>query len=192
MNGLDAFLAKERSVDQSRLCVTGGSYGGFNRLDRHHILSRFAAAVAQRGVYDELNMFGSGDIPESVEWYYGGFAGGKFKRTLGIFSDRACKNVTTPLLILHSELDYRCPISRQRAFYSFKGETETVMLIWFDFHAKGIIFQERRTWHRIERLRRLPNGLDHQIKYTSLIDEILTDDQLNQWIYTLKGWRRRI
>jgi hypothetical protein len=45
-------------------------------------------------------------------------------------------------------------------------------------------------WHRIERLRRITEWFDHQIKYTSLIDEILTDDQLNQWIYTLKGWRR--
>jgi pterin-4a-carbinolamine dehydratase len=44
-------------------------------------------------------------------------------------------------------------------------------------------------WHRIERLRRITGWFDHQIKYTGLIDEVLREDQLNQWMFTLKTWR---
>ena len=192
MNGLDAFLAKERSVDQNRLCVTGGSYGGFLTAWIVTHTGRFAAAVAQRGVYDELNMFGSGDIPESVEWYYGGVPREENLKELWEYSPIAhAKNVTTPLLILHSELDYRCPISQAESFFTHlrRNGNRDVNMVRFPREGHNLS-RNGEPWHRIERLRRITEWFDHQIKYTSLIDEILTDDQLNQWIYTLKAWRR--
>ncbi|HNY19774.1 MAG TPA: S9 family peptidase, partial [Flexilinea sp.] len=192
MKGLDAFLAKEGSVDQSKLCVTGGSYGGFLTAWIVTHTDRFAAAVAQRGVYDELNMFGSGDIPESVEWYYGGIPREENLKELWEYSPIAhARNVTTPLLILHSELDYRCPISQAESFFAYlrRNGNRDVNMVRFPREGHSLS-RSGEPWHRIERLRRITGWFDHQIKYTGLIDEVLSDDQLDQWVFTLKTWRR--
>ena len=100
MTGLDLVLEREPAADPNRLVVTGGSYGGFltGWIVTH--TDRFKAAVSQRGVYDELNMFGSGDIPESTEWYHNGIPREENLKELWEYSPAAhAANVTTPLMI---------------------------------------------------------------------------------------------
>ena len=107
-------------ADSARMGVTGGSYGGFmtNWIVGH--TDRFAAAVTARSISNNLSSFGTSDIG----WHFWEYEMGdadpytapeKFLR----FSPIAyVRNVRTPLLILHAENDYRCPIEQGEQFFA--------------------------------------------------------------------------
>ncbi len=107
-------------VDETRLAVTGGSYGGFmtNWVIGH--TRRFAAAASARCVSNNLSFFGTSDIG----WHFGEYELGGAnpyddpERFLRFSPVSYVKNVTTPLLILHAENDYRCPIEQAEQFFA--------------------------------------------------------------------------
>ena len=115
MAGVDAVLAGGE-VDRSRLGVTGLSYGGFmtNWILGH--TDRFAAAVSINGISNLVSFFGVSDI--APLWAPTQFAGTFWS------SDEAweryrhhspityVENISTPLLLIQSENDYRCPIEQ--------------------------------------------------------------------------------
>ena len=117
MAGLDHALASYDWIDDNRLGVTGGSYGGFmtNWIVGH--TNRFKAAVTQRSISNWISFFGVSDIGYYFsEWQH--FADMKSVDKLWEFSPlKYAENVETPLLILHSEKDFRCPIEQAEQFY---------------------------------------------------------------------------
>ena len=117
MAGLDYALANYDWIDENRLGVTGGSYGGFmtNWIVGH--TNRFKAAVTQRSISNWISFFGVSDIGYYFsEWQH--FADMKSVDKLWAFSPlKYAENVETPLLILHSEKDFRCPIEQAEQFY---------------------------------------------------------------------------
>jgi dipeptidyl aminopeptidase/acylaminoacyl peptidase len=114
---LDAVLEREPALDRDRVGVLGGSYGGYltSWLVGHS--DRFAAACSERAVN---NM-------ESEEW--SSDAGGWFRWELGVSHIEApevyrrispvtyARDITTPLLIIHSENDLRCPVEQADALF---------------------------------------------------------------------------
>jgi dipeptidyl aminopeptidase/acylaminoacyl peptidase len=117
MAAVDHVLEEYDWIDESRLGVTGGSYGGFmtNWIIAH--CDRFKAAVTQRSISNWISFYGVSDIG-----YY--FSEWQMKcelddiETLWKHSPLAyVKNINTPLLILHSEKDYRCPIEQAEQLY---------------------------------------------------------------------------
>ncbi|GHH97107.1 S9 family peptidase [Neobacillus kokaensis] len=117
MLGMDYVLANYDFIDENRLGVTGGSYGGFmtNWIVGH--TSRFKAAVTQRSISNWISFYGVSDIG-----YY--FTEWQIKadladvETLWKHSPLAyVHHVKTPLLILHSEKDYRCPIEQAEQLF---------------------------------------------------------------------------
>ncbi|MGH7911823.1 MAG: S9 family peptidase [Candidatus Dormibacteraceae bacterium] len=108
----DAALEREPAIDPGRLGVLGGSYGGYMTSWVVTQTHRFAAACSERAVNNLL----------SEDWSSDG--AGIFHLELGVdpledpeeylrMSPIAhVKDVTTPLLILHSEDDLRCPIEQ--------------------------------------------------------------------------------
>ncbi|MFX3673817.1 MAG: prolyl oligopeptidase family serine peptidase [Paenisporosarcina sp.] len=117
MKGLDAVLAENSWIDESRLGVTGGSYGGFmtNWIVGH--TNRFKAAVTQRSISNWISFFGVSDIGYYFnEWQHGADMTDVGK--LWNFSPlKYAKDIETPLLILHSEKDFRCPIEQAEQLY---------------------------------------------------------------------------
>jgi len=108
--------------------LTGGSYGGFmtNWLISHSDL--FASAVSQRGISNWLSFYGSSDIGyHFTEREIGGspwLANDDLWRQSPL---KYVQDITTPLLILHAEEDYRCPIEQaQQLFAAIRriGKTE--------------------------------------------------------------------
>jgi dipeptidyl aminopeptidase/acylaminoacyl peptidase len=106
-------------VDEERQGITGGSYGGYltNWIVGHD--ERFRAAVTQRCVSSFLSFFGTSDIgttfgvdeADGVPW-------ADFEK-LRIHSPVSyVDRITTPLLILHSEKDLRCPIEQAEQMYA--------------------------------------------------------------------------
>ncbi len=117
MAGLDYVLNTYDWIDENRLGVTGGSYGGFmtNWIVGH--TNRFKAAVTQRSISNWISFFGVSDIGYYFnEWQH--LADIKSVDKLWDISPlKYAENVETPLLILHSEKDFRCPIEQAEQLY---------------------------------------------------------------------------
>ena len=117
MAGVDYALENYAWIDESRLGITGGSYGGFmtNWVVGH--TNRFKAAVTQRSISNWISFYGVSDIGYYFsEWQM--HADMNDVEKLWHHSPlKYAANVETPLLILHSEHDFRCPIEQAEQLY---------------------------------------------------------------------------
>lgn len=112
MSFTDAVLKAFPNIDENRLSVTGGSYGGFmtNWIIGH--TDRFKAAAAQRSISNWISFYGTSDIgPEFTLDQQA--AGMDEPDKLWKHSPLAyAANVTTPTLFIHSDEDFRCPLEQ--------------------------------------------------------------------------------
>jgi dipeptidyl aminopeptidase/acylaminoacyl peptidase len=104
-------------IDPNRLGILGGSYGGFMTSWAIGHTSRFRAACSERACNNLLTMEHSADIPGFIRSYVGPdhlTDPGAYLRHSPVSYVR---DMTTPLLILHSEDDLRCPISQAEELF---------------------------------------------------------------------------
>jgi dipeptidyl aminopeptidase/acylaminoacyl peptidase len=108
------------SIDETRLGVTGYSYGGFltNWIVTHD--SRFAAAISGAGISNWVSDYGTADIPRTKESEFFGppwddEGGSLLARQSPI---HYVQNVTTPMLFIHGESDFRVPIEQGEQMYT--------------------------------------------------------------------------
>jgi len=112
MTVVDRALDAYPVIDPERLCVTGGSYGGFmtNWMIGH--TDRFVAAASQRSISNWMVFWGTSDIG----YYFGDDQTGSnpwadpqelWRQSPIAYADR----VSTPTLFVHSDADYRCWIA---------------------------------------------------------------------------------
>lgn len=117
MAAVDAALALGW-IDQERLGVTGGSYGGYltNWIVGH--TDRFKAAVTQRCVANFHSFFGTSDIGYDFgEHEFGGVPWANSAKLLRYSPISYVDKITTPLLIVHGEQDLRCPIEQAEQMF---------------------------------------------------------------------------
>jgi len=153
MKFTDYIIKRIPSVDVSRLFVTGGSYGGFmtNWMVGH--TNRFKAAVTQRSISNWLSFHGTSDIG----YYFSAdqTAGHPIMDTEKLWNQSPMKyanQVETPLLFIHSDSDYRCPIEQAMQFYTvLKQKGLKTKLIWF----KGETHELSRSGKPQARIKRL-------------------------------------
>ncbi len=109
-------------IDPDRIGITGGSYGGYltNWIIGHD--QRFKAAVTQRCVSSFVSFFGTSDIGTTFGVNeFDGLPWSDHARLLKHSPIAYVDKITTPLLILHSERDLRCPIEQaEQMFVSLK------------------------------------------------------------------------
>src|SRR5699024_5965425 len=133
MRAVDFVLEEYDFIDEDRLGVTGGSYGGFmtNWIVGH--THRFKAAVTQRCISNWLSFYGVSDLGYFFTiWELG-------KNLLGDRADlwdfsplRYAENIETPLLIVHGEKDFRCPIEQgEQMFVTLKHLRKEVEFVRF-------------------------------------------------------------
>lgn len=121
MAAFDAALERMPWADPARLGVMGGSYGGFMTswiIGHDH---RFAAAVSERAVNDWYGMQGTSDIGFYFNRLYLGDNAtiqGDVQAVLRQSPLTYAKDIQTPVLILHSEDDLRCPISQAEQLWT--------------------------------------------------------------------------
>jgi dipeptidyl aminopeptidase/acylaminoacyl peptidase len=111
--------AKLEWADANKQVVTGGSYAGYMTawiVSQDH---RFKAAVAQRGVYELSVFFGEGRAWRLVPNHFGGYPWEKEARGfLDANSPQTFVNdITTPLLIMHSDEDIRTGVVQSEFLY---------------------------------------------------------------------------
>lgn len=132
MSGVTYVLARNPWIDSTRLGVTGGSYGGFmtNWIVGHTNL--FKAAVTLRSISNFISDEGTRD---GAFGHREDFGGDLFER-FDIYWDRSplkyVQNVRTPILILHSDNDYRVPIEQgEQWFRALKHFGKTAEIVFF-------------------------------------------------------------
>lgn len=112
---LDGAVAEDGRLDGSRVGVLGGSYGGYLTAWTIAHDHRFAGAIVERGFLDPEVFFGTSDIGS----FFGLEYVGETPEQVAAQSPQAVAGqVTTPTLVLHSELDLRCPLSQAERYYS--------------------------------------------------------------------------
>ncbi|MBY0114862.1 S9 family peptidase [Paenibacillus xylanexedens] len=153
MESVDHALSQYEFIDESRLGVTGGSYGGFmtNWIVGH--TDRFKAAVTQRSISNWLSFYGVSDIGYFfTEDQIGGNAWDDTEKLWKHSPLAYVGNVNTPLLILHGEQDLRCPIEQaEQLFIALKRRKQTTRLVRFP----GANHELSRGGHPHLRVRRL-------------------------------------
>lgn len=119
MTALDCVIAENTWIDVERLHVTGGSYGGFMTNWIVTQTNRFRSAATQRSYCNVLSKAGCSDIG----YHYTAWEMDTDIMDFDKFWQHSplayVKNVRTPLLFIHSENDYRCPISEAEQFFTF-------------------------------------------------------------------------
>jgi dipeptidyl aminopeptidase/acylaminoacyl peptidase len=117
MAGLDAALKQYSWIDASHLGVTGGSYGGYmtNWIVSH--TNRFKAAVTLRAVSNFISDDGTRDGAYGHEEYFKGILFDAFDQYWEASPLKHARNVHTPTLILHSDLDFRVPIEQGEQWF---------------------------------------------------------------------------
>lgn len=153
MDAVDYALENYSFIDEERLGITGGSYGGFitNWVVGH--TDRFKAAVTQRSISNWLSFYGVSDIGYFFTKWEHGYNLLDDPKKLWEFSPlKYAENVKTPLLILHGELDYRCPIEQgEQLFITLKHLRKEVEFVRFP-HANHELSRSGHPDMRIERL----------------------------------------
>ncbi|MDP8011390.1 MAG: S9 family peptidase [Thermoplasmata archaeon] len=152
MEGLD-FAIKNFPIESSLLGVAGGSYGGFmtNWIVGHSEI--FRAAISERSISNQISFFGTSDIGP-------GFNSDQIGKTpfenLEHYWEKSplkhIKNAKTPLLIIHSDEDYRCPIEQAYQLYtSMKFFKKQVKMVIFPGENHDLS-RQGKPQHRTKRL----------------------------------------
>jgi len=132
MNGVNAAIAANPWIDTTKMGVTGGSYGGYmtNWIVGH--TGRFKAAVTLRSISNFISDDGTRD---GAYGHKDDFGGDIFQR-MDLYWDRSplkyVQAVTTPILILHSDNDFRVPIEQgEQWFRALKHFGKTAEIVFF-------------------------------------------------------------
>lgn len=157
--GIEA--VKERvGIHPDKICVTGGSYGGYMTawLLAHNDF--FAAGVAARGVYNLLSEHGTSDAHELIEMEFDGFPWELHEELWNHSPLAHAHKITTPLLIMHSEQDYRVPISEaEQLFAVLRRLKRTVEFVRYPREGHELT-RTGEPRHRVDHLRRTIEWFD--------------------------------
>lgn len=161
MDAVD-YAVQRPYIDVSRLFVTGGSYGGYmaNWMVGH--TDRFRAAVTQRSISNLYSMFGTSDIG----FYFNNMELGgadlwdQEEFVMARSPIRYAPNVTTPVKIIHSEDDIRCPMEQaQQWFIALKRLGVDTELVRFPGENHELS-RSGKPKHRLERLEHIVGWFD--------------------------------
>ncbi|MDQ6849276.1 MAG: S9 family peptidase [Actinomycetota bacterium] len=125
---LDAALQRPR-LDGTRVGVLGGSHGGYMTSWLVGHTDRFGAAISERAVNALDSFEGTSDIGWGfADDLYGSDPEQRTKQSPLTYADA----ITTPLLIIHSEQDWRCPLEQaQRLYVALRNRDAIVEMLLF-------------------------------------------------------------
>ena len=147
MKGLDV-VARLPYVDSTRMGAAGASYGGYMIYWIAGHTNRFKTLVAHDGVFNPVSMAGSTEELWFVDWEFGGTP----------YANRALyekwspvnfvQNWKTPILIVHSQLDYRVDLSEgYQAFTAAKRLGVPAKFLYFPDEGHWVLRpRNRRLW----------------------------------------------
>ncbi len=133
-------LTRLRYIDKKRMAVMGGSYGGFmtNWIIGHTKI--FRAAVAMRSVVSMFAQCGSDyGFMRNKSFKGNWWEHNNFRFYWNMSPLKYVRKIKTPLLIIHSEQDHRCPIGQaEELFIALKIRKQNVEMIRFPEESHGL------------------------------------------------------
>jgi dipeptidyl aminopeptidase/acylaminoacyl peptidase len=164
MEAVDYVLENYDYIDGERLGVAGGSFGGFMTNWTVGHTDRFKAAVTMRSVCNWYSQVGYSD----VSWGYSGI--GQYREPWEVPEKYLihspisyAERMTTPLLIIHSEFDHRCPLPEgEQLYYTLKRLKRDVEYIRFANNSHGLS-RIGKPSHRTQRLRHILRWFDRYL-----------------------------
>jgi dipeptidyl aminopeptidase/acylaminoacyl peptidase len=113
MNGVADVISRNSFIDRSRIGAAGASYGGYmiNWIEGHNNDPRFQfkVLVSHDGVYNLASMYGATEELWFTDWEFKGTPWTNPAMYARWSPSNFVKNFKTPMLVIHSELDYRVP-----------------------------------------------------------------------------------
>ncbi|HSB26985.1 MAG TPA: S9 family peptidase [Pyrinomonadaceae bacterium] len=113
MNGVADVLRRSPYIDRNRIGAAGASYGGYmiNWIEGHNNdpRFRFKVLVSHDGVYNLTSMYGATEELWFPEWEFKGTPWTNPAMYSRWSPHNFVDNFNTPILIIHSDLDYRVP-----------------------------------------------------------------------------------
>lgn len=114
MNGVADVLRRNPFIDRNRVGAAGASYGGYmiNWILGHNNdpRFRFKVLVSHDGVYNLESMYGATEELWFPEWEFKGTPWSNPAMYSRWSPHKFVQNFNTPLLVIHSELDFRVPL----------------------------------------------------------------------------------
>ena len=148
-------MARRPWVDAKRLGILGGSYGGFMTTWAVGHTRRFKAAVTQRALGNWMIQFGSSDFGWEEKYELGCTPWENPLHYMKLSPNYYVEKMETPLLIIHSEQDLRCPVSQaMELFTSLKMLGRTTEMVLFEGESHGLS-RGGTPANRLERLNRI-------------------------------------
>jgi dipeptidyl aminopeptidase/acylaminoacyl peptidase len=159
LSGIDA-LARDGIVDDKRVAITGGSYGGFMSCWAVTQTDRFAAAIPEAVVTDWVSFHYTTNIGQFDRLYLQADphdAKGDYTQRSPIYHVSKCR---TPTLILHGEDDLCTPLPQAVEFYNALVEAgcETELVV---YPREGHGWTERE--HQIDAWNRMRDWLARHV-----------------------------
>lgn len=154
VQALTDHLAALDTVDETRLGIGGGSYGGFMTSWAIGHTDRYKAALVERAVTNWETMAGTSDIGS---WFMGMLLFADWHHGLDKLRELSpmtyADKIRTPTLVVHSEEDWRCPIEQAEQLFSVlrrNGVDATFARFPGENHE---LSRSGSPKHRVERLR---------------------------------------
>ena len=160
MESIDFVAETYPFADIGRMGVAGGSYGGFmtNWIVGH--TDRFKAAVSMRGISNRYSSHGT----SFVGWMRDKDPWDDLQKVMEKSPITYVKNMKTPLLLIHSELDFICPIEQsEQLFVALKKLKRVVEFVRFPGENHDLS-RDGKPKHRVERLQHIVRWFDKYLR----------------------------
>ncbi|MBI1743607.1 S9 family peptidase [Candidatus Acetothermia bacterium] len=152
-------------VDAKRMAIAGGSYGGYMTNWAVGHTDRFKCAITDRSVVNLHSDFGTCDFPGTVDGYWSGDSWEKLESRWRQSPLKYVKNIKTPLLIVHSEGDLRCPIEQAEQLYiGLKRLKREAVFVRYPKETSHGLSRGGPPDLRLDRLNRYATWLDKYLK----------------------------
>jgi len=174
MTGVDTVIAKGWA-DPNRLGAFGWSYGGYMTFWILTQTDRFKAVSPGAGLTNIYSMYSQNDIQGYLRWFYGDLSPWD---NVDLYWDRSpmkyIKQVKTPTMIMHGQMDSRVPIAQAKEFYQALVEMKVpVEFVVFPREGHGI--------------REPKHGLDRMQRYLAFFGKYLDNPSVTEPKETMKA-----
>jgi dipeptidyl aminopeptidase/acylaminoacyl peptidase len=175
MSALDQVIERTGFVDTSRMGIGGGSYGGYMTNWVIGQTDRFSAAVSMRSISNLVSEYAQHDIMLWGMLELGAPPWPDLDELWKRSPIRYVKNMRTPLLLTHGEMDLRCAVSQaEELFGAMRLLGKTVEMVRFPEESHDLS-RGGRPDRRVERLRRIA-GWYERFLGTAPMDRVVEEE----------------
>lgn len=161
MIGVDEALRRFPWIDQNRMGVTGGSYGGFMTNWIITQTPRFKAAVSAASVSNLISFYSTSLYQDLIHAEFGGFPWDNFDLLWQWSPLRYVKQAHTPTMFIHGEQDNDVHITQAEEMYTaLKRRGVESVLVRYPREGHGL----REPKHRVDALERTLAWFDRFLK----------------------------